>query len=55
MLHDSQLPKFLWGEATKHAIYLKNCTWTHALGVMIAVMGLIIVLTGCRSGDEVRE
>ena len=32
MLHDSQLPKFLWGEATKHAVYLKNCTWTCALG-----------------------
>ena len=32
MLHDSQLPKFLWGEATKHAVYLKNRTWTRALG-----------------------
>ena len=25
MLHDSNLPKFLWGEATKHTVYLKNC------------------------------
>ena len=32
MLHDSQLPKFLWGEATKHVVYLKNRTWTRALG-----------------------
>jgi transposase InsO family protein len=32
MLHDSDLPKFLWGEATKHAVYLKNCTWTRTLG-----------------------
>ena len=32
MLHDSQLPKFLWGETTKHAVYLRNCTWTRALG-----------------------
>jgi hypothetical protein len=32
MLHDSQLPKFLWGEATKHAVYLKIRTWTCALG-----------------------
>src|ERR1700678_4421452 len=31
MLHDSQLPKFLWGEATKHAVYLKNRMWTRAL------------------------
>src|ERR1700678_69235 len=32
MLHDSQLLKFLWGEATMHAVYLKNRTWTRALG-----------------------
>ena len=32
MLHDSELPKFLWGEAAKHAVYLKNHTWTRALG-----------------------
>jgi hypothetical protein len=31
-LHDSQLPKVLWGEATKHTVYLKNHTWTCALG-----------------------
>jgi transposase InsO family protein len=31
MLHASQLPKFLWGEAVKHAIYLKNRTSTKAL------------------------
>ena len=32
MLHESGLPKFLWAEATAHAVYLKNCTWTHTLG-----------------------
>jgi hypothetical protein len=32
MLHASGLPKFLWGEAAKHAVYLKNCTPTTALG-----------------------
>lgn len=32
MLHDSGLPKFLWAEATAHAVYLRNCTWTHTLG-----------------------
>src|ERR1700678_4098222 len=31
MLHASGLPKFLWGEAIKHAIYLKNRTFTKAL------------------------
>src|SRR5882762_222356 len=31
MLHASQLPKFLWGEAMKHAVYLKNRTSTKAL------------------------
>ena len=31
MLHASQLSKFLWGEAMKHAIYLKNWTLTKAL------------------------
>ena len=31
MLHVSRLPKFLWGEAINHAIYLKNCTGTKAL------------------------
>ena len=32
MLHESGLPKFLWAEATAHAVYLKNKTWTHTLG-----------------------
>ena len=32
MLHTSQLPKFLWGEAIKHAVWLKNQTSTRALG-----------------------
>ena len=32
MLHASQLPKFLWGEAIKHAVWLKNRTSTKALG-----------------------
>src|ERR1700678_755548 len=31
MLHASGLPKFLWGEAIKDAIYLKNRTFTKAL------------------------
>ena len=31
MLHASQLPKFQWGEAMKHTIYLKNQTSTKAL------------------------
>ena len=31
MLHASGLPKFLWGEAINHAVYLKNCTGTKAL------------------------
>jgi transposase InsO family protein len=31
ILHASQLPKFLWGEAVKHAVYLKNRTSTKAL------------------------
>jgi transposase InsO family protein len=31
MLHSSGLPKFLWGEAVKHAVYLKNRTATRAL------------------------
>jgi len=31
MLHSSGLPKFLWGEAVKHAVYLKNRTPTVAL------------------------
>lgn len=31
MLHAGQLPKFLWGEAVKHAVYLKNRTSTKSL------------------------
>ena len=31
MLHESDLPKFLWAEAVMHAVYLKNRTWTHTL------------------------
>jgi hypothetical protein len=32
MLHDSDLPKFLWAEATAHAFYLKNRSWTRTIG-----------------------
>ena len=32
MLHDSNLPKFLWAEAVSHAVYLRNRTWTRAIG-----------------------
>ena len=32
MLHESGLPKFLWAEATAHAVYLKNRTWTRTIG-----------------------
>lgn len=32
MLHDSQLPKFLWKEAVLHATYLKNCTLICVIG-----------------------
>jgi hypothetical protein len=32
MLHDSGAPKFLWAKVTKHAVYLKNRTWTRTLG-----------------------
>ena len=32
MLHDSGLPKFLWAEATAHAVFLKNRTWTRTIG-----------------------
>src|SRR5271168_512426 len=31
MLHASGIPKFLWGEAIKHAVYLKNRTATKVL------------------------
>jgi len=30
-VHGSGLPKSLWGEAVCHAVWLKNCTRTHAL------------------------
>jgi Reverse transcriptase (RNA-dependent DNA polymerase)/gag-polypeptide of LTR copia-type/GAG-pre-integrase domain len=32
MLHDSGLPKFLWPEAVSHAVYVRNRTWTRAIG-----------------------
>lgn len=32
MLHDSDLLKFLWAEATVHAVYLKNRMWTRTIG-----------------------
>ena len=32
MLHDSDLPKYLWAEAAAHAVYLKNRTWTCTIG-----------------------
>jgi hypothetical protein len=28
MLHQSGLPKMLWGEALNHAVWLKNCSST---------------------------
>jgi len=31
MLHDSQLPQFLWGEALNYAVYVNNRTWTQSL------------------------
>src|SRR5882724_7444000 len=31
MLHGTQLPKNLWGEALAHTVWLKNCTSTKAL------------------------
>ncbi|THH08422.1 hypothetical protein EW146_g8993 [Bondarzewia mesenterica] len=34
MLHASQLPHFLWGEAIRHAVWLKNCTDTKAIDGM---------------------
>ena len=35
MLHASGQPKFLWGKAVHHAVWLKNCTPTKALGGLI--------------------
>ena len=34
MLHASGQPKFLWGEAARHAVWLKNRTPTKALDGM---------------------
>jgi hypothetical protein len=31
LLHESGLPKFLWGEALNHVVYLKNRTWNKSL------------------------
>jgi transposase InsO family protein len=33
LLHSSGLPKFLWAEAVSHAVYLRNRTWTRAIGI----------------------
>ena len=44
MLHDSDLPKFLWAEAAAHAVYLKNRTWTRTIGEMTPYE----VLNGCK-------
>jgi hypothetical protein len=30
-LHASGLPKFLWGEAARHVVWLMNCTLTRAV------------------------
>jgi hypothetical protein len=30
ILHDTGLPKFLWGEALQYVVYVKNRTWTKA-------------------------
>jgi len=44
MLHESGLPKFLWGEALKYTVYVKNHTWTRALKNMTPYK----VLTGMK-------
>ena len=44
MLHDSGLPKFLWAEATAHAVYLKNRMWTRTIGEMTPFE----LLNGCK-------
>ena len=31
LLHNSGLPKFLWGEALNYVTYIKNRTWTKSL------------------------
>ena len=28
LLHETGLPRFLWGEALNHIVYMKNRTWT---------------------------
>ena len=43
MLHDSDLPKFLWAEAAAHAVYLKNRTWICTIREMTPYE----VLNGC--------
>jgi hypothetical protein len=57
MLHASQLPKFLWGEAVKHAVYLKNWTLTKALDRITpyeAFYGKKLNFVGlCKLGDKV--
>jgi len=34
ILHQANLPKTLWAEAVLHAVWLKNCTSTKALGAV---------------------
>jgi hypothetical protein len=34
MLHASGLPRFLWAEAARHAVWLRNCMTTRALNDM---------------------
>jgi hypothetical protein len=34
MLHSSGLPHFLWAEAARHAVWLRNCMTTQALDNM---------------------
>jgi hypothetical protein len=34
MLHASGLPRFIWAEAARHAVWLRNCTTTRALDNM---------------------
>lgn len=57
MLHDSGLPKSLWGEAAHHAVWLKNRTSTRALGGMTPyekLTGTKPDLSGLRAfGDRV--
>ena len=32
MIHDSGLPKFLWADAVSYAVFVRNRTWTRAIG-----------------------